>query len=149
MLYLQSGNGQGMNSETRFGGYMKIPKWIWVWCLLMGLLPLGFVCVAYVNPSFYGEEWVTGGVSRLGGVYGNYVSRNMASALIMFFALSQRSAQMLIVALLMRIFSDVFDVIHNTVAGTIDGQYIFEASVFVVGSLVAIYYLRGLRKTRA
>jgi len=126
---------------------IKIPKWIYVWCLLMGLLPLGFVAVGYFNPGYFGVEWVTGDMSRLGGVYGNYVARNMASALIMFFALWQRSASMLIVALLMRIFSDIFDTAHNAIAGTLDIQYIIEASILVVGSSIAIYYLWGFRKS--
>jgi len=124
----------------------KIPIWIMIWGLLMALLPLGFVAVAYFNPAFYGEEWASGDLSRLGGVYGNYVARNMASALIMFFALSQRSASMLIIAFLMRMFSDMFDVIHNAVAGVLDIAYIIDASILFAGCSIAIYFLWGIRK---
>lgn len=119
----------------------KIPMWIMIWGLLMALLPAGFVIVAYINPGFYAEQWAETDISRLGDVYGNYVARNVASALIMFFALWQRSAAMLIIAFLMRIFSDIFDTIHNTMAGTIDGRYVFEAMVLVIVCSAAIYKL--------
>ena len=126
----------------------KIPKWIMIWGLLMALLPTGFVLIAYFNPSFYGEQWAATDISRLGDVYGNYVARNLGSALIMFFALWQRSAAMLIIAFLMRIFSDVFDTIHNTIAGTIDGKYIIEASILTIICAVAIYKLWPIYKSQ-
>ena len=124
----------------------KIPKWIMIWGLLMALLPAGFVIVAYINPGFYGEQWAGTDTSRLGDVYGNYVARNAASALIMFFALWQRSAAMLIVAFLMRIFSDVFDTAHNIIAGTIDARYITEATILIIVCLLAIYKLWPIYK---
>ena len=123
----------------------KIPLWIMIWGFLMALLPLCFVGLGYFDPAYYGNEWAADDFARLGGVFGNYVSRNMASALIMFFALSQKSAQMLIVAFLMRIFSDVFDVIHNTIAGTIDMLYVLDASVLTVLCTAAIYRLWKIR----
>jgi hypothetical protein len=124
----------------------KIPTWIMIWGLLMALLPAGFVIIAYVNPGFYGELWAGANISRLGDVYGNYVARNAASALIMFFALWQRSAAMLIAAFLMRIFSDIFDTVHNIIAGTIDGRYIFEATILVILCSVAFYKLWPIYK---
>ncbi len=126
----------------------KIPKWIMIWGLVMALLPASFVMISYCNPAFYGEQWAATDMSRLGDVYGNYVARNVASALIMFFALWQRSAAMLIVAFLMRIFSDVFDTIHNTIAGTIDGKYIIEASILTIICAVAIYKLWPIYKSQ-
>jgi len=126
---------------------MKIPIWIMIWGLLMALLPLGFVAVAYFNPSYFSEEWVARGVSRLDDVYGNYVARNMASALIMIFALWQRSAAMLIVAFLMRLLSDMFDVIHLSVAGTLDLRYSLDAGILSIGCLVSIYFLWPIYKS--
>jgi len=122
-----------------------IPIAIMIWGFLMGLLPLVFVGIAYFDPAFYGENWAAQGLAKFGDVYGNYVARNAASALIMFFALWQRNAAMLIVAFLMRIFSDLFDVIHNTIAGTIDLFYVLDASFLATGCLVAIYFLWGKR----
>ena len=119
----------------------EIPIGIMIWGFLMGLLPLVFVGIAYFNPGFYGEDYAAQGLAKFGDVYGNYVSRNAGSALIMFFALWRRSADMLIVAFLMRIFSDLFDVIHNTLAGTIDLFYVVDASVLTIGCLVSIYFL--------
>ena len=117
-----------------------------IWAFLMALLPAGFVIVAYINPGFYGEQWAASDISRLGDVYGNYVARNVASAVIMFFALWQRSAAMLIIAFLMRIFSDVFDTTHNTIAGTIDGRFAVEATILVIVSSIAIYKLWPIYK---
>jgi len=125
----------------------KIPKGIMLWGFLMGLLPLVFVLIAYFNPGFYSEDWAIKGMTKFGDVYGNYVSRNAASALIMFFALWQKSADMLIVAFLMRIFSDAFDVVHNTLAGTINLFYVVDASILTMGCLVSIYILWGRRST--
>jgi len=124
-----------------------IPTSIMIWAFLMGLLPLVFVGIAYLNPSFYGEYWGSQDFTRLGDVYGNYVARNAGSGLIMFFALWQRSAEMLIVAFLMRIFSDLFDVIHNTIAGTIEIIYILDASFLATGCLICIYFLWGIRSS--
>ncbi len=124
----------------------KIPIWIMVWGLLMALLPLGFASIGYFNPGFFGEMWAAEGFSKYGTVLGFYISRNMASGLIMVFALSQRSASMLIVAFLMRILSDVFDTIHQILAGTINGEFVFFASALIVVSSLAIYKLWGLRE---
>ena len=120
-----------------------------IWGFLMGLLPLTFVAIAYLNPAFYGDDWAAQGITRLGDVYGNYVSRNAGSALIMFFALWQRSAAMLIVAFLMRIFSDLFDVLHNTLAQTIDLFYVLDASALTIGCVICIYFLWHNRTTPA
>jgi len=46
---------------------------------------------------------------KYAGVFGLYVGRNMASAAITALALSQRSAAMLIIALAMRMVSEIFD----------------------------------------
>jgi len=119
-----------------------------IWAFLMGSLPLVFVGIAYLNPDFYGEHWSSQDFTRLGDVYGNYVARNAASALIMFFALWQRSAEMLIVAFLMRIFSDLFDVIHNTIAGTIEIYYILDASFLTTGCVICIYFLWGMQASK-
>ena len=123
----------------------KIPFWIMAWGCLMALLPLVFVGIAYLDPAYYGEQWAANDIARLGGVFGNYVARNMASGLIMLVALSQKSAAMMIAAFLMRIFSDVFDVIHNTLASTIDTFYIIDASVLIIVCSIAIYHLCNIR----
>ena len=122
----------------------NIPVWIFFWGSLMALLPLVFVGIGYFYPAYYGQEWASNDNARLGGVFGNYVARNMASALIMLVALSQRSAHMLIIAFFMRIFSDLFDVIHNTLAGTIDTFYIIDAAVLIIVCSIAIYRLWGI-----
>jgi hypothetical protein len=119
----------------------KIPVWIIVWGSLMALLPLVFVGIGYFYPAYYGEEWAANDIARFGGVFGNYVARNMASGLIVLIALSQKSAQMLIIAFFMRIFSDLFDVFHNTLTGTIDTFYILDASVLIIISSIAIFKL--------
>ena len=124
----------------------SIPAWIFIWALLMATLPLGFVLVGYFNPGYYGEEWADKGISIYGGVFGFYIARNMASGLIMLVALWQRSALLIIGALLMRIFSDFFDGAHAIVAGTGDMNFWISAFVMITGCSFAIFKLWPLRE---
>lgn len=124
-----------------------IPFWILVWTALMGLLPLVFGLIGYFNPGFFGAEWAVAGVEKFGGPYGAYVGRNMASVAIIVFALWQRSVPMIIVALLMRMVSDVFDVINNVIAGTVGLDLVIPATILITGCTLAIRTLWGRRVT--
>lgn len=115
----------------------------------MAALPLGFVVVGYLTPGFYGEEWATKDPSIYGNVFGFYISRNMASGLIMLVALWQRSALMLIIAFLMRIFSDLFDGVNATIAGTGDLIFWISALVLIVVCSFTIFKLWPLRENIA
>jgi hypothetical protein len=119
----------------------KIPTWILVWSVLMFLLPFGFGIVGYLNPAYFGPEWAQADAMQYVGPFGLYVGRNMASAVIMMLALSQRSAAMLIVALTMRMVSDIFDVIHNAAAGTLNLSFSLPAVILIIGCAIAIKVL--------
>jgi len=125
----------------------KIPPWIMVWSGLMALIPLGFSILDYVDPSIMFPAEAVAATTIWAGPVGLYVSRNMATALATIFAMSQRSASMLILALLLRIIEDVFDVIHNGIAGTADLTLITSAAILIGGSAFAISKLWPLRET--
>jgi len=125
----------------------RIPVWIFVWVTVIGLLPLCFGLMGYLNPAaMFGEE-ATSSMAMYGGPIGLYVGRDMASVVITFFALSQRSAAMLIVALLLRISTDAFDVINNLIAGTVNAELLIFATLWISGSSFAIARLWSLRSS--
>lgn len=126
----------------------KIPTWIMVWGGLMALVPLGFGLLGYFNAeSFLGGGVTATGAAIFGGPAGFYISRNMATGLTTLFALSQRSASMLIVVFVLRIITDTFDFINTLIAGTTDFSFIFFASLLIGGSIFAITKLWGIRDT--
>lgn len=121
-----------------------IPTWIMIWCFLIAMLPLAFGVQGYIDPaSHFGEEATASGAALYAGPIGLYIARNMASAVVTLFAMSMRSAPMLIVALLLRAVTDVFDVVHNLIAGTVNVELAFFATLWISGSLFAISKLWG------
>lgn len=124
----------------------KIPVWIMVWGGLMALVPLGFSLLGYFNlDSAYGGAVTATGTAILGGPVGLYLARNVATGLVTVFALSQRSASMIIIALAMRAVTDAFDVINSLIAGTTNFPLIFFATLLIGGSLFAIFKLWPLQ----
>ncbi len=122
----------------------KIPTWIMVWTFLMMLLPLGFSILGYVDPAshdHFSEEAVAEGAAMYGGPIGLYIARNMASFIVTALAWAKRSAPMIIVVSLLRASTDVFDVIHDTIAGTVGGQLLFFAALEIAVSGLVIYKL--------
>ena len=124
----------------------KIPVWIMIWGFFMALIPLGFGLLGYFNAdSFFAGALTTSGSAIFGGPAGAYVGRNMAAGITTFFALSQRSASMLILAFVLRIVTDVFDLLNATIGGTLNGTLVFFAALLMGGSAFAIFKLWGLR----
>ncbi len=119
----------------------KIPGWILVWSALMVLLPLVYGFIGYLYPAYYGPEWAHADAMKYAGVFGLYVGRNMASAAITALALSQRSAAMLIIALTMRMVSEIFDFTHDAVAGTLSLNLSLPAAILVIVCAMAIKVL--------
>ena len=115
-----------------------------IWGVLVALLNLGFVLVAYFYPEFYGHDWAAIGQAKYGDVYGFYVSRNLAMGLVTLLALVLRNPSGLILIFALRIFTDVTDVIHGTIAGTIDMRFVIDAAVLIIISGLAIFKLRTL-----
>ena len=120
----------------------RIPKWIMVWTFIIAMLPLGFVVQGYLDPgAHFGEEATTAGAAVYAGPIGLYLARNAASVVVTLFSFQQRSAPMLIVILLLRAVTDVLDVIHNTIAGTVGAELMIFATLWIAGSSIAIFKL--------
>jgi len=120
----------------------KIPTWIMVWTFIIAMLPLGFVLQGYLDPgAHFGEEAAAAGAATYAGPIGLYIARNAASVVVTLFAFQQRSAPMLIVILMLRAVTDVFDVIHNAVAGTVGAELMIFATLWITGSSIAIFKL--------
>jgi len=119
----------------------KIPTWILIWSFVIALLPLGFGLQGYLDPGAHFPEALTQGDAIYGGAIGLYIARNMASVVITLFALAIRSAHMLIVVLLLRAVTDIFDVINNSISGTVNAELIIFATLWISGSSIAIYQL--------
>ncbi len=124
----------------------KIPIWIMIWGTLVALLNLGFVLVAYLHPEFYGHDWAAAGLAKYGDVYGFYVSRNLAMSLVTLLALVLRNPSGLILIFALRIFTDVTDVVHGTIAGTMDMRFVIDAAVLIIISGLAIYKLSKIER---
>jgi len=120
----------------------KIPTWIMAWSFIIAMLPLAFGVQGYVDPAaHFGEEATAAGSLIYGGPIGLYVGRDMASVVVTLFAMSRRSAPMLIVVLLLRVATDVFDVTNNLIAGTVDAELVIFATLWITGSSLAIFRL--------
>ncbi|MEM7799344.1 MAG: hypothetical protein AAF633_09155 [Chloroflexota bacterium] len=115
----------------------KIPYWVLGIAVLMALAPLALTIMGYMNPSA-GPGVMPGDTPLLTGTYGLFLSRNLATAVIMILAIAIRSPGMMFNALMMRLFSDVFDII-NTLAGGGAFPISFVALIIIV--LPAIWYL--------
>jgi len=112
----------------------------------MALLALGFVVVAFVNPGFYGPDWADTGAAKFGSVYGNYVARNFATGLITLYVVVRPSVATLIIALWLRIVTDLSDGVGLLIGGMMNMEYIISAIILVGGSGVAIFALNRLPK---
>jgi len=112
-----------------------------IWGFIVALLPLGFGLQGYLDPGAHFPEALTQGDAIYGGAIGLYIARNMASVVITLFALAKRSAHMLIIVLLLRAVTDLFDVINNSISGTVNAELIIFATLWVSGSSIAIYQL--------
>ena len=115
----------------------KIPYWVLGIAVLMALAPLALSIMGYMDPSS-GPGVLPGDTPSLAGTYGLFLSRNLATAIIMILAIVLRSPGMMFNAFMMRIFSDVFDII-NTLAG--GGAFPVSFAVLIVIALPAAWYL--------
>ena len=125
----------------------KIPLWIMAWCIVQALVPIGFSITGYINPGYFGEHLAGQGPSIYAGEFGLYVARNVGTSLIAVFAITQRSAAMLILFLLLRVVTDIFDTIHKVVSGTLDAEHIVFATLWIVGSSFVILKLWPIYKS--
>jgi hypothetical protein len=115
----------------------KIPVWILVIAGLFTLAPLAFSIMGYTNPNNQFPNLDSTALA-LTGPLGMYLSRNLATALVMAAALFKREPGMLLSAFLLRLFTDVLDIV-NTVAG--GGGFPVTFLVFVVLAAPCVWVL--------
>ena len=115
----------------------KIPYWVLGIAVLMALAPLALTIMGYMDPSS-GPGVLPGDNPSLAGTYGLFLSRNLATAVIMIFAIAMRSPGMMFNAFMMRILSDGFDIINTLVGG---GPFPISFVVLIVIALPAAWAL--------
>ncbi|MEM8861127.1 MAG: hypothetical protein AAGD96_22615, partial [Chloroflexota bacterium] len=103
----------------------------------MALAPLALTIMGYADPTT-GPGVLPGDNPSLAGTYGLFLSRNLATAVIMIAAIAARSPGMMLGAFLMRLFSDFFDII-NTLAG--GGAFPISFVALIVIAAPAAWYL--------
>ena len=121
----------------------KIPRWPKIYLGIVSVLALLFSAMGYFNPDMQFGTWealgATGALS-LSGPLGLYLSRNIATGLIGLFAIWRQSADMIIVALLLRLFTELFDFIHALVSGVgVDG--IVFPGVMLIIDAAALWFV--------
>ncbi len=125
----------------------QIPKWVMVWGFLMALLPTGFSLIAYIDPMIcFSQEISSDEAVIFAGAFGLYVARNVAEAAVTFIALGFRSVDMLLLAFLLRMITDIFDGVHKVYSGTMNIAFAVDASILIVGCSLAIFSLQKIRK---
>ena len=125
----------------------NISKGILVWCWLLVLLPLGFSILGYIDPlERFSLEVSQDNYIYLGGSIGLYLARNIASVIVTYYAIYCRSADMIIMACLLRIATDLFDVINRSLAGYMDMEHAIFAPIWIIGSGIVIYKLSTSQK---
>ena len=122
----------------------KIPIWLLVIAGFCALAPLASVIIQYINPNFQFEGYGAAALS-LAGPFGMYLSRKLATALIMAVALFKREPGMLICAFLFILFTYILDIIHVLVGG---GEVSVLSVVFIVLALPALWKLWPMIKVR-
>lgn len=115
----------------------KIPYWVLGIAVLMALASLGLTIMGYMDPSS-GPGVMPGDTPLLTGTYGLFLSRNLATAVIMILAIVIRSPGMMFNAFMMRVFSDFFDIINTMIGG---GPFPISFLALIIISLPAIWYL--------
>jgi len=124
----------------------QIPTWIYIWAFLMALLPTVFSLIVYFYPQgMFGEEVASTGNAIFAGAIGLYAARNVAEAVVTYYAIFKRSVDMLILAFMLRIVTDVFDTIHRYVASTLEIDFFITAFIEVAVTWYAAYKLNQLR----
>jgi len=96
------------------------PNWIRIYLWIVTIMALMFSLLAYFKPDLQFGTWEAlsaGGALSLAGPLGLYVSRNLATALMGIYTLTQKSTAMIKAYLVLRIVTDGMDAIHNFIGG--------------------------------
>ena len=122
----------------------KTPVWVLVIAGICALAPLISVIIQYINPNLQFEGYSATALS-LAGPFGMYLSRKLATALVMTIALFKREPGMLICAFLFILFTYIFDIINVLVGG---GEVSILSVVFIVLAVPALWKLWPMIKVR-
>ena len=121
----------------------KIPIWVLVYLGLIGVLALLFGAMGYFNPGGQFGSWEAFGAAgalSLTGPLGLYVARNIATGLVSLVAVWRRSKDMVILALLLRLFTELFDTINAFAGGAGVGGVAFPIVVLIIDA-VALWFV--------
>ena len=120
------------------------PYWINIYLWIATIMALMFSLLAYFKPEIQFGTWealsATGALS-LAGPIGLYVSRNIATALVGIYALTQKSVDMIKIYIILRIITDGVDAIHNLIGGNMQGVG-FAAIMFLI-EVYALYKMKN------
>lgn len=123
----------------------KIPVWVLVIAGLFVLAPSAFALMGYLNPNAQFPD-LDATALALTGPMGLYLSRNLATGLVMGFALFRRDPGMLLSAFLLRLFTDGLDILNTVLGG---GAFPVAFVVFVVLAAPCVWALWPLVKKSA
>lgn len=110
------------------------PKWVTIYLWIVTLMATAFSILAYLKPDVQFGTWEAlsaSGALSLAGPLGLYIARNLATAISGFYALTQKSAPMAKLLLVLRLVTDGLDAIHNGMAGNMPGAG-FAAVMFAI-----------------
>lgn len=106
-----------MSTQTK-----STAKWIIIYLWITVLITVGACIAGYFMPDTLLATWPAleaVGALSLAGPLGLFLSRNVATAVVTLFSLVKKNAAMIKIVLLLRIFSDGFDLINNLIADDI------------------------------
>ena len=118
--------------------YKFLPVWVWVIALIQILLVLFFSAGTAMNPGDFLPD-----VSELNYVTQLYITRNVTVALGIIVALLLRSHKALLVALIIRLLTDISDVItvYALNVEVIKSSVPMVVVLLIIPALLAIGYL--------
>ena len=123
----------------------KIPVWVSVIAGLFILAPITSSTMGYIDPTFQFSEFDADALP-LAGPLGMYLSRKLATALVMAVALFKRETGMLTCAFLLVLFTYILDIINKLVGG---GGFSVFSVIFIVLAAPALWKLWPMIKVRA
>lgn len=97
-----------------------VPKWVTIYLWITVAITLGASIAGYLSPDalFGGWEALSAaGALSLAGPVGLFISRNLGTAIVGIFSLTQKNTSMIKLYLILRVAEDGIDFIHNITAG--------------------------------
>lgn len=128
-----------MTTETS-----STPKWIIIYLWLTAVITIGACVAGYFMPDALLATWPAleaVGALSLAGPLGLFLSRNVATAVVTVFSLIKKNVAMIKIVLLLRIFSDGFDLINNLIADNMQ--------VAIMGGVMCLIEIIAFKKIKS